>query len=89
MKLKYTFVINNVAGTNVAVPVGAGSEAFRAYIKLNETGAYIFKMLKNDVTREEIIAAVLRDFTDCTEEQVAATVDAFIARLDEAEVLIR
>ena len=87
MKLKYTFVINDVAGTTVAVPVGEGSDQFHGYIKLNVTGAYIFKMLKNDVTREEIIAAVLKDFTDCTEAEVAATVDGFISRLEEAEVL--
>ena len=46
MKLKYQFVINNVAGETVAVSVGDTSGRFNGYIKLNETGAFIFKKLK-------------------------------------------
>ena len=47
MKLKYEFVINNVAGETVAVSVGNNDGRFNGYIKLNETGAFIFKMLKD------------------------------------------
>ena len=38
MKLKYDFVINDVAGETVAVSVGDTVGRFNGYIKLNDTG---------------------------------------------------
>lgn len=88
MKLKYEFVINNVAGETVAVSVGDNDGRFNGYIKLNETGAFIFKMLKNDVAREEIIAAVCREYPNATQEEAAESVDMLIEQLCKAELLI-
>ena len=65
MKLKYEFVINNVAGEIVAVSVGNNDGQFNGYIKLNETGAFIFKMLQKETTREDtkkLIANLERDY---------------------------
>ncbi len=88
MKLKYDFVVNNVAGDTVAVSVGDTGGRFNGYIKLNETGAFIFDMLKSDVTRDEIIDAVLKKYSDATLSDAEETVDEFIAKLEKAELLI-
>lgn len=88
MKLKYDFVINNVAGETVAVSVGNNNGRFNGYIKLNETGAVIFKALKNDVTREQIISQVKNEYPDAAEQEVIESVDDMIAKLDKAELLI-
>lgn len=87
MKLKYDFVMNEVAGSTVAVPVGNGSESFKGYVKLNDTGAYIFGMLKKDVSREEIIDGIMKDFEDCTKEKAEETVDRFLRELKAANIL--
>ena len=58
MKLKYNFVTNKVADMVVAVAVGEDVQKFDGFIKMNDTGAYIFNMLKNDVTEDEITAAM-------------------------------
>ena len=88
MKLKYNFVTNEVADKIVAVPVGEDLENFGGFIKMNEIGAYIFNMLKNDVTQDEIVAAMLKDFEDATEQEVRETVKEFTDKLKEADVLI-
>ncbi len=88
MKLKYDFVVNNVAGDTVAVSVGDTGGRFNGYIKLNETGAFIFDMLKCDVTREEIIAAILKEYSDATTTDAEETVDEFIDKLQKAGLLI-
>ena len=88
MKLKYNFVTNEVADKIVAVPVGEDLENFGGFIKMNGTGAYIFNMLKNDVTQDEIVAAMLKDFEDATEQEVRETVKEFTDKLKEADVLI-
>jgi len=87
MKLKYNFVINQVAGETVAVSVGDNDGRFNGYIKLNETGAFIFKMLKKDTTREDIINALLAEYPDATQEAAADSVDELVEQLRKAELL--
>lgn len=88
MKLKHDFIINNVAGETVAVSVGGSATGFGGYIKLNETGAFIFKMLKNDVNREDIIAGIIKEYPDAKPQDAKDTVDEFITKLKEADLII-
>lgn len=88
MKLKYDFVVNDVAGETVAVSVGNTDGAFNGYIKLNETGAFIFNELKNDTTREEIIKKLLANYPDASEKDAAESVDGLIEKLSKAELLV-
>ena len=87
MKLKYHFVTNEVADKIVAVAVGDDMTSFNGFIKMNDTGAFIFNMLQNDVTEDEIVAAMLENYDNTTEEEVRATVKDFIAELVKAEVV--
>ena len=87
MKLKYNFVTNEVADKIVAVAVGVDLQKFNGFIKMNDTGAYIFNMLKNDVTEEEIVAAMKKDYSDATEEEIKETVSEFVGKLKDADVL--
>ena len=54
---------------------------------MNDTGAYIFNMLKSDVTEEEIVAAMKKDYEDAAEEEIRETVSEFVGKLKEADVL--
>lgn len=81
MKLKYNFVVNTVADKQVAVPVGESLENFKGFIKMNDVGAYIFGMLKNDVTEDEIVEAMKKDYSDTPENEIRETVKEFTARL--------
>ena len=87
MKLKYNFVMNKVADKNVAVAVGADSEKFNGFIKMNDTGAYIFNMLKKDVTEDEIIASLEKEYEGVTKQELLNTVKEFIVRLKESDVI--
>lgn len=88
MKLKYKFVINNVAGEIVAVSVGNNSGSFNGFVKLNETGAFIFQKLKTDTTRDGIISDVLKEYPDASYDEAAKSVDALLERLEKADLLI-
>ncbi len=88
MKLRYNFVVNDVAGETVAVAVGGTADSFNGYIKLNETGAFIFKMLKNDTTREDIISALSGEYPDASSEDIVESVDTLIEKLEKADLLV-
>lgn len=87
MKLKYNFVTNTVADRIIAVAVGDDAEKFNGFIKMNDTGAYIFNMLKNDVTEEEIVASMQGEYEGATLDKLRNTVKEFIARLKESDVI--
>ena len=86
MKLKHEFIINEVAGETVAVSVG--KNRFNGYIKLNETGKFIFEALARDTTPEQISANMLASYPDATADEVNENVNEFIAKLQAADLLI-
>ena len=88
MKLKYEFITNEIADKIVAVAVGEDLENFNGFVKMNDIGAYIFNMLKNDVTEDDIIAAMIKDYPDNTEAEIKEAVSGFIAGLKESDLLI-
>lgn len=86
MKLKYEFIINEVAGETVAVSVG--ENRFNGYLKLNETGKFILEALARDTTPEQISADMLAAYPDATADEVNETVKEFIEKLQAADMLI-
>ena len=86
MKLKYDFVIEEVAGKKVAMIVGENAEK-DGFLQLNDTGVYILNLLKNDVTKETIIANIKKDFEVDNIEEVDKWVDSFIKSLQDSDVL--
>ena len=87
MKLKYEFIINQVADQMVAVPVGNSLENFNGFLKVNDVGAEILEILKNDVTVEEIAAEMLKKHPEATMEEALETIKMFTDKLIEAGVV--
>lgn len=86
MKLKYDFAVRNVAGQTVAVAVGKNSREFNGMIKLGGSGEFIFNLLKNEISFEELVAAFLKEY-DATEEQARTTIEKFITSVKEYGIL--
>ena len=87
MKLKYTFVINEVADQMVAVPVGDGLGEFNGFIKMNDVGKDIFELLKEDTTVDAVVEALKPKYSDATADEIRENVEAFTAKLKESGVL--
>ena len=55
MKIKAGFILKDVAGKTFVVATGELSKKFKGMITLNETGKFIWNLLENDITKEEIV----------------------------------
>ena len=77
MKIKDGFMLRTVADSTVVVPYSAAVD-FNGMITLNRTGAFIWKQLQTETTRDELIALLIID-----EATAAAGADSFIKRLGE------
>lgn len=81
MKLKYEFVINQVADNMVAVPIGDGLENFNGFLKMNDIGAEILEILKSDVKLEQIVEIMLAKHPESTKEEALEAVKGFTDKL--------
>lgn len=85
MKIKEGFILRNVAGNNVVVPVGQATIDFNGMITLNETGGFLFEKMLNEISREELIQAVIDEYN--IDETLATTdVDNFIQKVKEEDL---
>ena len=87
MKLKYNFVVNEVAGNMVAVAVGEDVTKFNGFIKMNKTGAEILELLKSETTVEALVEEMAKLYPDCDTQQIKESVENLVEKLKNAEVL--
>lgn len=86
MKTKKGFMLRSVGNRNVVVAIGKASLEFNGLINLNETGAFIWKMLQTGCEYDDILKAMLSEY-DTTEDEAKAGIDAFLAEMRKAGLL--
>lgn len=78
MKLKSGFVLEEVAGTYLAVAVGERAEELKVLIKLNDTGAFLWNILaERNVTEAELVDALLSEY-EVSRELAERSVESFV-----------
>ena len=86
MKVKDSFVLRKIAGSNVVVPIGSETADFNGMMTLNETGAMLFGMLGKDRSIEDLTNAMLSEY-DVSAAEAEADVKSFIETLEKAGML--
>lgn len=86
MKIKEGFMLKQVCEEYMVVPVGAASVDFKSVIRLNETGAFLWKLLENGAEKEDMLKDILDEY-DVSEDIAAADIDAFIFKLRDAGIV--
>lgn len=86
MKVKEDFLLREVAGCYVVVPVGKATVDFNGMMNLNETGAFLWEKLENDTTKEELLKAMLDEY-EVTEDIAKKDIDNFITKLKDGNLL--
>ncbi|MBE7022518.1 MAG: PqqD family protein [Ruminococcaceae bacterium] len=77
MKIKEGFVLKEIAGSTVAVPVGDNLVNLQLMLTLNESGAFLWQCLETGATEEELTEKLTAEYD----------VDDIIARQDVAEFI--
>ena len=85
MKIKEGFILRNVAGSYVVVPIGEATLDFNGMMNLNETGAFLFEKMIEGISRADLIKA-LTDEYDIDEETASVDVDAFIEKVEKEDL---
>ena len=88
MKIKDNFILRKLVDDYVVVPVGSGTCDFDGIITLNETGAFLFERLLDGAEKEDLLTSMLSEY-EIDEKTAAFDIEAFIKKLDDADLLIR
>ena len=86
MKLKEGFMLRQVAGQYMAVPLAERSTELHGMLTMNETGAFLWEQLSQEQTVDSLVAA-LADNYDVTVEVARQAAQDFIAQLEREQVL--
>ena len=80
MKIKEGYMLSNVAGSDIVVPVGSEALSFKGMLTLNEVGAFVWRALEKDNTAENIANAIVEEF-NVDYDTALSDVNRFISRL--------
>lgn len=86
MKIKGEFVMREIAGDTILVPVGQTALQMNGMITLDPVAALIWNALEENRSGEEILGQILQRF-DVTEETAKKDLDEFLSQMKAADLL--
>ena len=87
MKLNENYILKNIAGTAVVVPVGEAVNDIKGMITLNGPAEIIWKGLQNGKNIESIVEEIKSEY-DASEDVIKNDVDAFLNKLRTYKILV-
>lgn len=87
MKIKENFVLREVAGTWVVLPLGEAAMDATGMLTLNETGAALWKVLENGCDMPALVAYMTSEY-GISEDIAKADAEEFVQKLTAAGYLI-
>jgi hypothetical protein len=80
MKRKEDFLLQNVGGQDLLIPLGAKVLDMNGMVVFNPTGRYIWELLAEDRSLEDLVTAVVERF-EVEPDRAGADVRAFVGDL--------
>ena len=86
MKIKEGFILRKVGIQFVVAATGKASEHFNGMMRLNESGAFAFRLMQQGITEEELTIRLMEAY-EVSEQTARKDAAAFTAALREADAL--
>ena len=77
MRAAREYLMREIAGETILIPSGSAAKKFNGLVTVNELGGFIWNVLAEDVTIEQIVNRITAEYE----------VDAETARIDALEFL--
>lgn len=78
--------MREVAGSSIVVPVGDVQVDFNGMMTLNPVGAFIWKLLETEKSKEELIHAVTAEY-EVDGQTAAADIERYIQKLRDKGII--
>ena len=84
--MKKKFLLREIAGEFMLVPLGESSTQFNSMVTMNETGAFIWKCLEKDMSVKEIAEKITQEY-EVPFENAEADINKFVEYLRQKEII--
>ncbi|MCI9273782.1 MAG: PqqD family protein [Clostridiales bacterium] len=86
MKVKDGFILRKMSDMGVVAPVGEISENFHGMVTLNQTGIYLWELMQQEITGEQLAESLMEEY-DVDQETAAQDVENFLRKAREAGIV--
>ena len=86
MKIKADYVLRQVMDTYLILGIGSEAYAPNQIMTLNETGAFLWRMLTEGAEKGEMVSGLMKEYA-VDAETAEKDVDVFIAQLREKALI--
>ena len=86
MKKRGDYVLREIAGEYILVPIGETAMKMNGMVTLNDVGVFIWNKLKEECTSEELLKAILDEY-EIDEEQAKSDLNDFLHQMEQAELI--
>ena len=80
MKLNENFVLREIAGNKVILPIGSASVDLNGMLKVNSTGEFLWNALENGADMDGLIRALVSEY-EIDQDTARTDVAAFVEKL--------
>lgn len=68
MKIIDNYMLKEIAGNYIVIPVGQNIIDYKSMLHLNETGAFIWKKLENETSYQDLLDALANEYEASSDE---------------------
>jgi len=86
MKIKEGYILKQMGGRPVGIYVGDEPDALVGMIQMNDMGAFVWQLLEQETTREQVLQAIL-DRYDVDAATAGADLDGILSLLKKENIL--
>ena len=87
MKVSKKFILREIAGEHILVPIGTAAANFNGLISMNEVGRFLFDLLAEERTPQELADCVCGEY-DVPPGTALQDVENFLRQLREIGALL-
>lgn len=86
MKIKKEFILREIVGDIVLVPINKSTSKFDGLITMNEIGKFIWENIESAKDEEELLQRILDEY-EVDRDVAKSDLDEFLGKLKEIDII--
>ena len=86
MKFKKEFMLREIVGETILIPMGDSNNHFNGIITINELGKFIWENLESSKDEEELLHKILEEY-EVEEKEAKEDLDEFLDKLRQVDII--
>ena len=86
MRIQKDFIMREIGGDHIIIPTGKSALEFNGLITVNEVGVFLWGLLQQDVSMEDLVHGLLSEY-EVEEEVAREDIQEFLDTLVKGKIL--